>query len=304
MDNILLLAVCLALGVALRASRRLPDTTHTVLNAVIVHVSLPAMTLRYLHAMSPSAELLAAAAMPWLMFALGCVFFMSLARAARWDRATTGGLILTGSLANTSFVGLPMIAAFFGAGGLATGVVIDQLGSYCVLSTLGLLVAAMCAPQGRTPGWQAMVSRILRFPPFLAVLVALATGPLAWPAWLDGLLDKLAATLAPLALLSIGFQLRLGALRSCAAALAAGLGFKLLLAPLAVLVLFTPLAQQDNATFDLIVFEAAMAPMIGATIVAAEHKLNPPLVTLMAGIGIPLSFLTVPAWHAALVHLL
>jgi predicted permease len=39
-----------------------------------------------------------------------------------------------------------------------------------------------------------------------------------------------------------------------------------------------------------------MAPMIGAAIVATEHKLDPPLTTLMVGIGIPLSFLTVPAW--------
>jgi predicted permease len=36
--------------------------------------------------------------------------------------------------------------------------------------------------------------------------------------------------------------------------------------------------------------------MIGASIVAMDHELDPPLITLMVGIGIPLSFLTVPAW--------
>ena len=44
------------------------------------------------------------------------------------------------------------------------------------------------------------------------------------------------------------------------------------------------------------VFEAAMAPMIGASIVAMDHELDPPLLTLMVGVGIPLSFLTLPAW--------
>ena len=44
------------------------------------------------------------------------------------------------------------------------------------------------------------------------------------------------------------------------------------------------------------IFEAAMAPQIGAAIVAIEHKLDPPLVSLMVGIGIPLSFLTLPMW--------
>jgi predicted permease len=44
------------------------------------------------------------------------------------------------------------------------------------------------------------------------------------------------------------------------------------------------------------VFEAAMGPMIGASIVAMDYELDPPLVTLMVGIGIPVSFLTLPAW--------
>jgi malate permease and related proteins len=46
------------------------------------------------------------------------------------------------------------------------------------------------------------------------------------------------------------------------------------------------------------VFEAALGPMIGASIVVMDHELDPPLVTLMVGVGIPLSFLIVPArWH-------
>ena len=44
------------------------------------------------------------------------------------------------------------------------------------------------------------------------------------------------------------------------------------------------------------VFEAAMGPMIGAGIVAMDHDLAPPLVTLLVGVGIPVSFLTLPAW--------
>ena len=32
-----------------RSSGRLPDNAHAVLNTVILHVSLPAVTLRYLH---------------------------------------------------------------------------------------------------------------------------------------------------------------------------------------------------------------------------------------------------------------
>jgi hypothetical protein len=51
------------------------------------------------------------------------------------------------------------------------------------------------------------------------------------------------------------------------------------------------------------IFEAAMAPMIGGAIVAAQHKLDPELSALMLGVGIPLSFLTLPAWWYALAGL-
>ena len=40
--------------------------------------------------------------------------------------------------------------------------------------------------------------------------------------------------------------------------------------------------------------------LIGAAIVAMEHDLDPQLVTLMVGIGIPISFLTLPLWRQAL----
>ncbi len=43
-------------------------------------------------------------------------------------------------------------------------------------------------------------------------------------------------------------------------------------------------------------FESAMGPQIGASIVASQYGLNPTLITLMVGVGTVLSFLTLPAW--------
>jgi len=36
--------------------------------------------------------------------------------------------------------------------------------------------------------------------------------------------------------------------------------------------------------------------MMGASIVAIQHGLNPPLVTLLVGLGITASFLSLPEW--------
>jgi hypothetical protein len=120
--------------------------------------------------------------------------------------------------------------------------------------------------------------------------------PLDYPTWLDELLRRLGATLAPIALVSVGYQLQLSLVSGRGLALTVGLLFKLVIAPALILLLFVRWLSGDGQVLNVTVFEAAMAPMIGASIVAIDHELNPPLVTLMVGLGIQLSFVTLPVW--------
>jgi predicted permease len=120
--------------------------------------------------------------------------------------------------------------------------------------------------------------------------------PFQYPIWLDELLRRLGATLVPIALVSVGYQIQLSHVRGKASALAVGLVFKLVVGPALILLLFAGVLRKDWQVLSVTVFEAAMGPMIGASIVAMEHELDPPLVTLMVGLGIPLSFLTLPVW--------
>jgi predicted permease len=295
MNNYLVLGTCFLLGILLRRSGRLPDNAAIALNGFLVHVSLPALILTYVHDLQLDSRLILPALMPWIMFGLGCVFFWFMGRALSLSPATTGGLMLTGGLANTSFIGLPMIEAFYGAEFLGLGILIDQVGSYLVLSTLGVLVASIYS-SGQTVNAKSIILRIVLFVPFQAFVLALVLMPIAYPVWFDELLRRLGGTLIPLALVSVGYQLQLSAVRGKALPLMTGLFFKLVLAPALVLCLFVGLFGAEGPVARVTVFEAAMAPMIGASIVAMDHNLDPPLVTLMLGVGIPLSFLTLPIW--------
>ena len=298
MQSFAILVSCFVLGLLLRRSGRLPESAAASLNGFIIHVSLPALTLHTLRHLHFDASLAAPLAMAWVLFGAGAAFFFLAQRAFGWSSSTTGALILTGALGNTSFVGLPMIECFFGREHLGLGILIDQLGTYVVLSTVGLLLAATLSAGELT--LRAVARRVFGFPPFLAVLLALATAGVSLPQWADGALARLGETLAPLALFSVGYQLRFAALRSRWRPLAAGLGFKLLAGPLLVLLVIASIWGLDGPAARITVFEAAMAPMIGGAIVAVEHKLDAELATLMLGIGIPLSFLTVPAWSLLL----
>ena len=295
MNNYLVLGTCFLLGIVLRRSGRLPDNAAAALNGFLVHISLPALILAYVHELHLDARLILPALMPWILFGLGCGYFWLVGKALGFSPATTGGLMLTGGLANTAFIGLPMIEAFYGSEFLGLGILIDQVGSYLVLSTVGILVASIYS-SGQSIDAKAIIRRIVLFVPFQAFLLALVLMPFAYPAWLEELLKRLGDTLIPLALVSVGYQLRLSAVRGKASALVTGLFFKLALAPALMLFIFAALFGVEGPVMRVTVFEAAMAPMIGASIVAMDHDLDPPLITLMLGVGIPLSFLTLPVW--------
>ena len=298
MSNLVLLFLCLVIGVVLRNSGRMPDNAHVTINAFIIHVSLPTLTLLQIHNVILQPALVYSVAMPWLLFSGGAAFFWFLAKALRLSPATTGALMLSGGLANTSFVGLPMIETFYGREGMAIGILIDQFGTYLVLSTLGIVVASIYST-GATSA-REIVKRIVTFPPFLALLLAVVLMRLDYPAWFSDVLRRLGDTLSPLALVSVGLQLRLGQLQGNRLSLALGLAFKLLLAPLALALLYVGVLGATGRIVQITLFEAAMGPQIGGAIVGIQYGLNPALITLMVCIGITLSFLTLPLWWYAL----
>jgi predicted permease len=191
-----------------------------------------------------------------------------------------------------------MIETFYGAPRMAIGILIDQLGTYLVLSTLGIAIAAIYSEGATSKG--GVLKRIVTFPPLLALVIAIFLMPVEYPAWLVEVLQRLGGTLAPLALVSVGLQLRLSDVKGNGSPLAIGLAFKLLIAPFLLAVFYFEFLRATGDIIKVTVFEAAMGPQIGGAIVAIQHGLNPPLITLMVGIGITLSFLTLPAWWYAL----
>lgn len=299
MANIILLAVCLLAGIGLRRTGRFPAATPSALNGFIIHISLPALAILHIHNLKIDSSLLLTASMAWLLFGCAWLIFGTAGKLCKLDRQTTGALILVAGLGNTSFVGLPMIEAYYGKEFLGIGIIADQLGSFMVLSTLGILAAALYSSGNVTP--RQMARKILLFPPFQALVLALLLKPVAFPEWSVEILQKLGSTLTPLALVSVGFQLQFGGMRQEIKPLAAGLFYKLLLGPALIFLLYSIILGATGTVIQVTIFEAAMAPMITAGIIAIDHDLRPQLVGMLVGIGIPLSFVTLHVWHLLLM---
>lgn len=297
MESILLLFVCLATGVGLRYIRSFPANAHQVLNQFVIHISLPALALFYIPKIVISSQLLFPLGIAWVGFLVMWISFATLGRLFGWSRKLTGCMILLTGLGNTSFVGFPIIEALYGEQGLQTAIVVDQPGSFMVMATLGITVAAMYSrgvPSARDIG-----KKIAFFPPFLAFAVAIILNLCQsdFPEMLQIVFQKLGATVTPIALVALGMQLRFGERSKHWGFLALGLFFKLFVTPAFFLLLYKFAFDQTGLMIDVSIMEAAMAPMITASVLASSHGLKPKLSNMMIGVGIPLSFVTLTFWY-------
>lgn len=297
MTNIVLLFLCLFIGVGIRRIKAFPSNTHTTLNQFIIYISLPAMALYYLPKIEFSFDLIYPIAMPWIAFAGAFLLFAGLGKLFGWSKSLIGCLILTGGLGNTSFVGIPVIEALYGKEGLETLIMIDLPGTFVVLSTLGILVATVYS-RGKKD-FSIIFRKIFTFPPFIVFIVGvlLNVSGFRFPDYLDEVFAKLSATITPIALVSVGFQLIINKRSKHWRFLILGLSYQLLLFPAFIYFLYVVLLNQSGKAIDVCVMEAAMAPMITASIVAASYGLKPRLSNMMVGIGIPLSFVTLAMWY-------
>ena len=107
------------------------------------------------------------------------------------------------------------------------------------------------------------------------------------------LLKTLAATLVPVVMISVGFQLILRLSADVLKPMATGLLVKLVLAPCIAFMLCRLLGLNTMAA-QVSVFEAGMPPMVSAGAMAIMAGLSPKLTAAMVGFGIFLSFATLP----------
>lgn len=300
MSNLILLFLCLFLGFILRKTKVFPENGHVALNSFVINISLAALSLYYIPKIVISYEVIFPVAIGWLNIFLAMAFFSVLGKKMNWSKAVIGALIMCAGFGNTSFVGIPVIQSIFGESGLKTVMLVDQPGSFVALSTVGIAVANYYS--GTKSTVPQILGKILRFPPFLAFSIALLLNifSIEIPTLLDEVFSKLGATTVPLALVSVGSQLKWQKLDSDTKPLFWGLLFKLMLFPAFIFVFYFIILKQSGEMIEISLLESAMAPMITAGIIAAAHKLEPKLCNLMIGVGIPLSFVTLAFWYLVL----
>jgi predicted permease len=165
------------------------------------------------------------------------------------------------------------------------------------MATLGIITAGIFAKGDANP--KQIAAKILLFPPFIAFVIAAVMNILKvdFNEHLETVFQKLGATVTPVALVSVGLQLKIDKRSQHWKFLRLGLFFKLIITPAIFFLLYKILLHGKGLAVDVSVMESAMAPMITGAILASNYGLKPKLSSMMIGIGIPLSFATLAIWY-------
>lgn len=297
MTNFILIGVFVLLGALFRRLKAFPDQTAHVLNMFALYVSLPAVVLLKVPELSISTETVVAAIVPWCMLLVSAALVTLMARSRQWSRATTGVLLLVVPIGNTSFMGVPMVRAFFGEAGLPHLILYDQIGTMLIFATYGAVVLSLYS--GERSDIPTIVKRALLFPPTTALLIGLALRSWPYPQIVVDTLQDLGGALTALVMTAIGFQMKVRLQRTTLEPLAAGLAIKLMLAPLVAL-LGCRILGLDSLAADISIFEAGMPPMVTACALAAAAGMGVELAVAMAGFGIVLAFASLPLVYLAI----
>ena len=254
-----------------------------VLINYVMHFSLPILAFKAGHQIKLGAEVIKVSFLAWVSIVLCMLVAYIIARLYKLSNKDLRTFLLVSSFGNTAFLGYPYAFSYFGQEGLQIAIIYDNLGSFLMVSFLGVMVAS-----GKPD-----LKEVLLFPPFLGLVFGFVFKGIPLHPSLDKALDFVAHSTLPVVLFALGLSLSLSGIRD-------NLKFSLLaiLIKVSVSVLAVYLVgrfmELSPVAFKVSLLESAMPPMMFSAVLALRYNLNPNLAFASVGLGMVLSFFYVP----------
>lgn len=285
MEQFIFIILLLIIGAALRKTDA-PENFPRSLNLFVIYVSLPATVLIQVPKIAFDLSAFAVVLVPWLLLPLSAALAIWLSKG--YPPGVRAALLLVLPLGNTSFVGIPIIKTLLGEEAIGYVLMYDQFGTFLMLSLYGSVIIARYET-GQIHK-RLIVKRLVQFPPFFSLMVALAFGEM--PQIMQSSLHLLSSTLVPVALISIGFSMKMGGEINFSL-FSKALGVKLILMPLAALMILSILGVEPLA-LKTAVLESGMPSMVTAGALAMASGFAPALSSALVGYGLIVSLVTLP----------
>lgn len=290
MENFALILVAIAIGYIIQKLKVLSDDAPIILNQYVIYISIPALILLQIPKLSISMESITPAFIAWITMALSAIFIFFISKFLNFSKDITGSLLLVSILGNTTFVGIPLITAYLGDASLPYILVYDQLGSFFFLTVYATFIASYYSNTTEVD-LKILIKKVLLFPPTISLIIAFSLNGVEYNPIITSVLNSLANTMVPIALVAVGLQLRFKIASDELKPFSVALGTKLIFAPF-IAYMICVVFSWDSQVAIVSIMEAGMGPMVTAGAIASMAGLAPRLSSAIVGYGILLSFLT------------
>ncbi|MBE0492188.1 MAG: AEC family transporter [Sulfurospirillum sp.] len=282
-----------ALGYGFKVFKK--DISESLIDFVI-YFSLPALALVQIRKIDFNDAIIDVIVISYLAMIVAAVVSYAIGKMLRLNRNILASFMVVSIFGNTGFVGFSYTESLYSAKELVYALVYDQIGSFIALLTIGMVFIAWGSGREEKLSLWGKI-KILLTPPLQAIIFAILLRDVTFPAYVDGILVKLEATLIPLVTMIVGMKLDIKAFKSYFKESVIALGIKMVVVPLLLLFVLYPF-YDFNLTYMKVTFiEVAMPPMTMATVLAIRGGLNKDLVINTLGLGILASFITIPLWN-------
>ena len=291
MSNFILIFVYMSIGFLFKNIKLPIKDLHLKLNKFIIVVALPAMILLETPKLVFSINNMIPVYIAWSTMIISALLVYLASKRYQFSKEVTGSLMLVSVLTNSTFVGIPVITAYFGVESLPYIVLYDQLGTSFWLASYATIIVAYYGNKGDV-SFKTIALKIMRFPPLIAFVVAITFSQYTYPDLLTTVLELLTITIVPLALISVGLQLEFKLATSEVKPFVVSLFIKLIISPLLAIFMCYIFGWSDLLIGKVSIMEAGMASMITAGVIASMNGLAPRLSNAIVAYGIALSLFT------------
>ncbi len=275
MDKVLLITGIFVLAMFLRGAGLVREKHVAILVRYVIAVSLPCLTLAAIGTLDLHKAHFDIAVIAWLVMICGAALSYCAGRAAGLRDKRLRSFMLAATFPNTGFLGYPFAYSLFGATGLSYAVIYDQIGMFPLFITLGFLIA----------GGRESLPGALKFPPFIALIAALALNLAGFPPSgpVVALLGGIGWTTLPLTIFIIGFKVRITR-GTDMKAVSYCLLLRMLVLPL-LLLLVLHLLGKSGLPYNVALMESAMPPALTTGVLALQFRLDEELAVSCIGLG-------------------
>lgn len=279
-------------GAALRRANLLRQSDAQVVNTVIIYATVPALAFGICYGRKLTWEIGAVVLLGLAALLINLVASRGVARLLKLNRPQTGAFMVMSSFGNTTFLGIPVLAAAFhnSPQALLIGIIYSEFATALPVYTLGLWIAS------KYGGTHARIHDLFspkRLPAIPAMAAGLLLSSAALPKPFLDATHYLGAATIPLAMISVGLMLSARSFKGNEWPIVLAGVLKLVCLPAMLYAILTVCGIQGISR-QTVVLQAGMPTSVIASVMTARGGSDGPLVASGTLVLTLASLITIP----------